>query len=231
MAIDHSCIQRTNGFLFNTACLLAAQHLPGMPAKTIHDISLQLQHAITTTLWRKAPLTNDLLQALALLCLYPSSGHKEGLMDGWLLSGISINHAFISFGFLKTPKTLVNDEILPQLRLWNTLCLTHLQYVSPLALPGLISRESSSALGYGRPVNAQAQHLEHCIRILDHPRATTDDRRIVAEIQLYRIALRLQHHPRLRFAETEFDEIERWKVEWAHLLSKSPSQYRNHYMS
>lgn len=228
VSIDHSHIQRNNSLLFNTACLLASQHLPGMPEKTIHDISLQVQHALTMTLWRKSPLTDDLLQALALLGLFPSSGHKDGLMDGWLLSGISINHALMSFRFLKLSSTksfshVSNEQILPQLRLWNVFCLTHLQYVSSyLSLILFHAHTISCALGYGRAVNVQQQHLDHCNRILDHPRATPDDRRIVAEIQLYRIALRLQNNTqRLRFAEAEFEEIERWKMDWAHLLSTS----------
>lgn len=100
-----------------------------MPPNTTHEIALQVQHAVTKTLWRKSPLTNDLLQALALLCLYPTSGHKEGFMDAWLLSGISINHALTSFAFLHAPppKGALPDELLPQMRLWNTFCLTHLQ--------------------------------------------------------------------------------------------------------
>lgn len=66
----------------------------------------------------------------------------------------------------------------------------------------------------------QPQYLDHCSRILDHPRATPEDGRIVAEIQLYRITLKLQNSSqRLRFSETEYEEIERWKMEWAHLLS------------
>lgn len=52
-------------------------------------------------------------------------------MDGWLLSGTSINHALISFSFLNQfpTKSLLSDEMLFQMRLWNTFCLTHLQYV------------------------------------------------------------------------------------------------------
>lgn len=226
VSIDLSSrIQRTDALLFNTACLLASRYLPGMPSNTIHEISLQVQHAVTKALWRRSPLTNDDLQALALLCLYPTSGHKEGFMDGWLLSGISINHALISFRFLhNTPdKSLLSDEMLSQMRLWNTFCLTHLQYVSILlVLQSSANRSSSSALGYGRAVNVQQQYLDHCPRILDHPRATPEDGRTVAEIQLYLIALRLQNSPqRLRFAETEYEEIERWKMEWAHLLGTS----------
>ncbi|KAJ5540779.1 Transcriptional activator of proteases prtT [Penicillium frequentans] len=207
VSIDHSSnIQRTNPLLFNTACLLASRYLPGMPPNTTHEIAIQVQHAVTKTLWRKSPLTNDLLQALALLCLYPTSGHKEGFMDAWLLSGISINHALTSFTFLHSPpaKGVLPNEMLPQMRLWNTFCLTHLH----------------SALGYGRTVNVQAQYFDHCSRILDHPRATPEDGRIVAEISLYRISLKLQNSPqRLQFAEVEYEELERWKMEWAHLLS------------
>lgn len=67
----------------------------------------------------------------------------------------------------------------------------------------------------------QQHHLDYCTRILDHPRATPEDGRIVAEIKLYRIALKIQHNlQRLRFAEGEYEEIERWKLEWAHLISK-----------
>lgn len=134
VSIDLSTsVQRRDTLLFNTACLLASQYLPGMPPNTTQEISLQVQHAVTKALWHRSPLTTELLQALALLCLYPTSGHKEESMDGWLLSGLSINHALISFGFLhQAPgKSLLRDVALSQLRLWNTFCLTHLQCVLP----------------------------------------------------------------------------------------------------
>jgi hypothetical protein len=82
--------------------------------------------------------------------------------------------------------------------------------------------DNSSALANGRTVNIQQQYMDQCPRILEHAAATPEDGRIVAEIQLYRIALKLQHSQhRLQFAEAEYEEIERWKMEWAHLLSKS----------
>ena len=176
-------------------------------------------------LWKAPPLTSDMLQALTLLCLYSTAIHKEGLMDDWLLSGISINHALISFNFLNTlPRDSINpDDLLAQLRLWNTLCATQLQYVVvlPTQVPCL-TMNHSSALANGRTVNIQQQHMDQCPRILEHATATPEDGKIVAEIQLYRIALKLQHSQhRLQFAEAEYEEIERWKMEWAHLLSKS----------
>jgi hypothetical protein len=89
---------------------------------------------------------------------------------------------------------------------------------------------NSSALANGRTVNIQQQYIDQCPRILEHAGATAEDGRIVAEIQLYRIALQLQHSQhRLQFAEPEYEELERWKMEWAHLLStyslcQSPTQ-------
>lgn len=52
-------------------------------------------------------------------------------MDSWLLSGISINHAIISFDFLNhaPAELIVDNEMVAKLRLWNALCLTQLQYV------------------------------------------------------------------------------------------------------
>ncbi|KAI1833840.1 transcriptional regulator family: Fungal Specific TF [Penicillium roqueforti] len=215
VSINHpSSIQRSNTLLFNTACLLASRYLPGLPQHTVRDISLCVQHAVAKVLWKPPPMTSDMLQALTLLCLYSTSIHKEGLMDDWLLSGISINHALISFNFLNTlPGDRLNpDELLAQLRLWNTLCATQLH----------------SALANGRTVNIQQQYIDQCPRILEYAAATPEDGRIVAEIQLYRIALRLQHNQhRLRFAEPEYEELERWKLEWAHLLTTSEDSTLN----
>ncbi|CAG7943458.1 unnamed protein product [Penicillium olsonii] len=207
VSVDHpSSIQR-NTLLFNMACLLASRYLPGLPQQTVRDISVHVQHAVAKMLWKPPPLTHDMLQALTLLCLYSTSVQKEGLMDDWLLSGISINHALISFNFLNSPTGDPSpDGILSQMRLWNTLCVTQLH----------------SALANGRSVNIQPQYIDQCPRILENAGATPDDGRIVAEIQLYRIALKLQHSPhRLQFAELDYEEIERWKMEWAHLLAST----------
>ncbi|CAG8421507.1 unnamed protein product [Penicillium salamii] len=207
ISIDHPSSIQQNTLLFNIACLLASRYLPGLPQQTVHDISVHVQHAVAKMLWKPPPLTSDMLRALTLLCLYSTSVQKEGLMDDWLLSGISINHALISFNFLNSsPGDNSNpDGLLSQMRLWNTLCVTQLH----------------SALANGRTVNIQPQYIDQCPRILEHAGATPEDGRIVAEIQLYRISLKLQQSPhRLQFTD-DYEEIERWKMEWAHLLASS----------
>lgn len=84
----------------------------------------------------------------------------------------------------------------------------------------LNNRTSSSAIGNGRSISIHPQYLDQCPRILKHPRATSEDGKVVAEIQLYRITLRLQRsQQRLLLAESEYEEIERWKMEWAHVFS------------
>jgi hypothetical protein len=52
-------------------------------------------------------------------------------MDSWLLSGISINHAIISFDFLDQllADPVLTDDVIRKLRVWNALCVTQLQYV------------------------------------------------------------------------------------------------------
>lgn len=92
---------------------------------------LQIRHATVNVLWNKTPLKHETLQALALLALWPTAVQKETPMDSWLLSGISINHAIISFDFLNhAPSDLIMDnDMVAKLRVWNALCLTQLQYV------------------------------------------------------------------------------------------------------
>ncbi|RAH85641.1 transcriptional activator of proteases prtT [Aspergillus japonicus CBS 114.51] len=194
-----------DSLLYNTACLLASRYVPGVPTSVVHTIYLQVRHAVVNLLWDKPPLRYESLQALALLCLWPATVQKEPPMDSWLLSGVSINHAIISFDCLNygPTETMIDNETAAQLRLWNTYCLTQLHF----------------AVGNARPFHIQPRYLDHCPRILEHPGATLDDAKVVAEIQLYLITLRLQSNGgRMRVADTKFEEIERWRAEWAHLF-------------
>ncbi|KAF7618811.1 C6 zinc finger domain protein [Aspergillus flavus] len=202
----HNEMRNTDSLLYSTACLLASRYVPGIPPPIVHTMNLQVRHKAVNLLWEKPPLKYESLQALALLCLWPAAGQKEFPIDGWLLSGTAINHALVSFDFLNhvPSELLIDNDIAAQLRLWNAFCLTQLHF----------------AVGNARPFHLPQRYLDYCPRLLEHPAATVEDGKVVAEIQLYLITLRLQaNEQRMRFAEVEYEEIERWKVEWAHLLA------------
>ncbi|KAE8350821.1 transcriptional activator of proteases prtT [Aspergillus coremiiformis] len=202
----HSEMRKPNSLLYSTACLLASRYVPGIPPPILHAMSLQVRHKAVNVLWEKPPLKYESLQALALLSLWPAAGQKEFPIDGWLLSGTAINHALISFDFFnRAPLELIIDNDMgAQLRLWNAFCLTQLHF----------------AVGSARPFHLPERYLDYCPRLLEHPSATVEDGKVVAEIQLYLITLRLQgNEQRMRFADIEYEEIEQWKVEWAHLLA------------
>ncbi|KNG81366.1 C6 zinc finger domain protein [Aspergillus nomiae NRRL 13137] len=202
----HNEMTKTDSLLYSTACLLASRYVPGIPPPILHAMNLQVRHKAINLLWEKPPLKYESLQALALLCLWPAAGQKEFPIDGWLLSGTAINHALVSFDFLNQvpSELLIDNDMAAQLRLWNAFCLTQLHF----------------AVGNARPFNLPQRYLDYCPRLLEHPAATVEDGKVVAEIQLYLITLRLQaNEQRMRFADVEYEEIERWKVEWAHLLA------------
>ncbi|PLB54853.1 Zn(II)2Cys6 transcription factor of proteolytic enzymes [Aspergillus steynii IBT 23096] len=204
-------MQRPDSLLYNTACLLASRYVPGIPTPVVRAMYLQVRHEAVNTLWEKPPLQYESLQALALLCLWPATVQREAPIDSWLLSGNSINQSLITFDFLNyAPSELIMDnKTATQLRLWNIFCLTQLRF----------------AVGNARPFHIQQRYLDHCPRLLEHPSATFEDGKVMAEIQLYLITLKLQgSNPRMRLADVEYEEIERWKMEWAHLFSKKPTE-------
>lgn len=90
------------------------------------------------------------LQALSLLCMWSATVQTEVPMDSWPLSGISINHAIISFDFLDQllVEPTMTEDILKKLRVWNALCLTQLQYVSCLSIDSF-ARLTRTALRLG----------------------------------------------------------------------------------
>ncbi|KAI9037913.1 Zn(II)2Cys6 transcription factor domain-containing protein [Aspergillus affinis] len=200
----------TDSLLYNTACLLASRYVPGIPAQVTRAMYLQVRHEAVNTLWDKPPLQYESLQALALLCLWPAAVQREAPIDSWLLSGNSINHSLVTFEFLNytSSELIVDNKTATQLRLWNIFCLTQLRF----------------AVGNARPLHIQQRYLDHCPRLLEHTSATFEDGKVVAEIQLYLITLKLQgSNPRMRLSDVEYEEIERWKMEWAHLFTGEES--------
>jgi hypothetical protein len=130
-------------------------------------------------------------------------------MDSWLLSGISIDHATIAFGFPdRIPaEAKVSDDQLRKLRLWNAFCLTQLHF----------------AIGNARPLNLQQKYLDYCSRVLEHSAVRFEDARVVAEIRLYSITLSLQNNgQRIQNCGADYEEITNWKKDCAHLFTDEP---------
>ncbi|KAH8704145.1 C6 zinc finger domain protein [Talaromyces proteolyticus] len=198
-------IRQSDPFLFTTACLLASRSLPDIPLPVVNAIYHHMRRQSTSILWGSPSLKFSSLQALGLLCLYSATVQTDVVMDSWLLSSLSINHAILSFSFLNQPlsEPIVNDNHLGQYRVWNSLCLAHLQCV----------------ISNGRPLNLKRKHLHYCYRILESPHAKLDDGRIVAEIELYYLTLSLQNkHYRTQSIDIGYEELARWRQNWAHIL-------------
>ncbi|KAL4891025.1 hypothetical protein BDV59DRAFT_194494 [Aspergillus ambiguus] len=199
--------KQPESLLYYTSCLLASRYMPGVASPVVQAMYFQIRQKMAGDILGRLPLKFEVLQAITLLCLWPTNSVQNGSpMDSWVLSGIAIDHALVSFQFLENPpyEHIVDNDIVPRLRLWNSLCLARIQ----------------SAIANARPFHIPQRYLSHCFHLLEHPAATYEDRKVVAEIQLYLITLQLQrNYRRMRFPCIEYEEIERWKLDWAHLFN------------
>lgn len=104
--------------------------MPGVASPVVQAMYLQIRQELMHSLWGPLPLKFEVLQAIALLCLWPTHSVQNGPpMDSWLLSGIALDHALMSFDFLKNApyERVVDNDMVSQLRLWNALCLARVQ--------------------------------------------------------------------------------------------------------
>lgn len=143
-------LRQSDPFFFSTACLLASRYASDISLPVIHAMYRQVRHLSASVLWSIPPLKYTSLQALSLLCMWSATVQTEVPMDSWPLSGISINHAIISFDFLDQllVEPTMTEDILKKLRVWNALCLTQLQYVSCLSIDSF-ARLTRTALRLG----------------------------------------------------------------------------------
>lgn len=139
-------------------------------------------------------------------------------IDSWPMSAIAISHVTLHLGMGKSGggNSLMNmgqdetrndddhdrggiDQRIQKLRLWNHLCLTHIQYISPPP-PKLCVQSFQSPLtwcrfsiGNGRQSMVQQKFIDHCTGLLQlqslrtnsHMDSYVDDCRLVAEVMLY----------------------------------------------
>ncbi|BDD62784.1 hypothetical protein MPDQ_006113 [Monascus purpureus] len=174
-------------------------------------------------------------------------------IDSWPMSAIAISHVTLHLGMGKSGggNSLMNmgqdetrndddhdrggiDQRIQKLRLWNHLCLTHIQF----------------SIGNGRQSMVQQKFIDHCTGLLQlqslrtnsHMDSYVDDCRLVAEVMLYwktdqllkdvqvqqpvssgecKIAISL---PALTTdcgdEKLVFTELAAWRAEWGYLLDE-----------
>lgn len=122
-------LRETQPLLFSAACLLASRFVPEVSKSTIHEMYAQVRRLLASVLLNAPPLGYETLQALFLLSMWSPTVQTAVPIDSWLLSGVALNHAILSFDFIDGEgATDVNEDTFREMRIWNGLCVTQLQY-------------------------------------------------------------------------------------------------------
>lgn len=214
-----SAVSQQSPLLFSTACLLAARfhtYPHSLPKSVGHEMYLLVRRLAAAVVLKPPPLRYNEVQALLLLAMFSPTVQTAMPIDSWLMSAIAISHVTLHIGMGKSGggNSLVNmgrdetrhdadhdrggsDQRIQTLRLWNHLCLTHIQYISP---PKLYVQSFQRPLtwcrfsiGNGRQSMVQQKFIDHCtgllqlqsLRINSRIDSYVGDCRLVAEVMLY----------------------------------------------
>jgi hypothetical protein len=122
-------LEQQHPLLYSTACLLASPQVPSVGKTTIQRLYLQVRHLVSSTVLKSPPLSHESLQALLLLSMFSPTIQTAMPLDSWIISGVGLNHAVLSFGLANQGSTTTNEDrpALGRLRIWNALCLTNIQ--------------------------------------------------------------------------------------------------------
>ena len=142
---------------------------------------------------------------------------------------IRFNDLTRGVGEFKGPRTPVGGQtkenaegVSQRLRVWNHLCLIHLQYRTPT----FYGVNGSYSVGTRRPCIIEPSLIERCSAILnvDGIEPSNHDQRMVAEILLYSTLYRLLHRQgsNERRAGEEGGELELWREQWDYLFRILP---------
>jgi hypothetical protein len=115
--------------LFSTACLLASRFVPSIGRTDEHEMYLMIRRLAASVVLRPPPLHCEDLQGLLLLSMFSPTIQSAMPIDSWSMSALGINHATLH---LNDPDNILvrsesGDMLLRKLRIWNALCLTHIQ--------------------------------------------------------------------------------------------------------
>lgn len=199
-------VRRISPLLFATICLQGGRLDPSFCNSSQHDQLYEHVRALTGRELLISPLPLESVCALLIVGVWSTSPkEKAEFIDSWLMSGYAIQQAMLCINFtalLKRVNEGESDHVdQRKLRLWNMICLCHLQF----------------AVGTGRPSVIAPEYLEHCSAILDTTQATVYDSISVATLQLFAIAQNLLKHSNLT-EEHSRRHIRAWTSKWGHIL-------------
>lgn len=90
---------------------------------------LMVRRLAASVVLKPPPLDYEELEGLLLLSMFSPTIQTAMPIDSWLMSALAINHATlhlnISGNMLIQPDS--SNALLKKLRIWNALCLTHIQ--------------------------------------------------------------------------------------------------------
>lgn len=199
-------VRRISPLLFAAICLQGGRLDATFCNSAQHD---QLYEHVRTLTGRElliSPLPLESVCALLIVAVWSTSPkEKAEFIDSWLLSGYAVQQAKLSINFTALLKNLNegrSDHVdQRRLRLWNMICLCHLQF----------------AVGTGRPSVIAPEYLEHCPAILNTIEASLYDGITVAAVTLFAIVQDLLKHNSLT-EEHSRKHLKSWTSKWGHLL-------------
>lgn len=170
----------------------------------------------------KEPLTDHDIESILYVCMYDIGG-----FDNWLLSTSALMHYFVSIDTRGIIDRVVNDNIysdddLFHLRILNALCACHLQ----------------TAIGLGRSIMIDDNWWKvHRLTVV-FPNATIGDAIQVAQLDLFKMLLKILKEPEYFHNSHFFDYLESvdgytifhcedlriWRTKWEKILSKDVSK-------
>lgn len=199
-------VRRISPLLFAAICLQGGRLEASFCNSAQHDQLYEHVRSLTGRELLISPLPLESVCALLILAMWSTSPkEKAEFIDSWLMSGYAVQQAMLTINFTTLLKNL-NDgktDHLDQrrLRLWNMICLCHLQF----------------AVGTGRPSVIAPEYLEHCPAILNTIEATIYDGISVATLTLFAIVQDLLKHNSLS-EEHSRKHLKIWTNKWGHLL-------------
>lgn len=102
--------------------------MPSIGKAVGHDMYLMVRRLAASVVLKPPPLQYEEIQGLLLLSMFSPTIQTAMPIDSWLMSALAINHATLYLNISGNMLTEPDPSIpLQRLRIWNALCLTHMQ--------------------------------------------------------------------------------------------------------